>query len=145
MTQLTEQHARDIFAVANSRNVDQIVEQYADDATFQVPGQDKPLTGKGEIRSFLKENYTAFPDWVSNPKTVAVSGNEVLVVDSVSGTHDGPLVGWDGKSIAPTHRKVVLDGMTHIVMNESGKIRSFRVYGNPMQMPQQLGIAPPSA
>lgn len=145
MTQLTEQNAREIFAIANTRNVDKIVEQYADDATFQVPGQERPITGKGAIRSFLKENYVAFPDWSMNPKTVAVSGNEVLVVDSVSGTHDGPLTGWDGKSIAPTHRKVVLDGMTHIVMNESGKIKSFRVYGNPLAMSQQLEITARSA
>ncbi len=129
-----------MFAIANSRNVDKIVEQYADDATFQVPGQDKPLKGKDAIRSFLKENYTAFPDWSMSAKTVAVSGNEVLVVDSVSGTHTGPLTGWDGKSIAPTHRKVVLEGMTHLVLNEGGKIKSFRVYGNPLALPQQLGL-----
>ncbi len=140
MTQLTERDARDMFAIVNTRNVDKIVDQYADDATFQVPGQEKPFTGKEAIRSFLRENYTAFPDWTLNTKSVAVSGNEVLVVDSVSGTHSGQLIGWDGKSYAPTHRKVTLDGMTHIVLNESGKIKSFRVYGNPLAMPQQLGL-----
>ncbi len=143
MTQLTERDARDIFAIANTRNVDRIVDQYADDATFQVPGQEKPFAGKEAIRSFLKDNYTAFPDWAMTTKSLAVSGNEVLVVDSVTGTHKGPLTGFDGKSIAPTHRKVVLEGMTHIVLNDSGKIKSFRVYGNPLALPQQLGLPLP--
>jgi uncharacterized protein (TIGR02246 family) len=142
VTQLTERDARDMYAIANTRDVDKIVEQYADDAVFQVPGQDTPLSGREAIRSFLKENYTAFPDWTMSAKSVAVTGNEVLVVDSVSGTHTGPLTGWDGRSIAPTHRKVVLDGMTHIVLNEGGKIKSFRVYGNPLALPQQLGVSP---
>jgi steroid delta-isomerase-like uncharacterized protein len=142
MNQITERDAREILANANSRNVDKIIEQYADDATFQVPGQHEPLIGKDAIRTFFEENYTAFPDWSVNPKTVAVSGNEVLVVESVSGTHEGPLTDFDGNAIPPTHRKVVLDGMTHIVLDASGKIKSFRVYGNPMEMPKQLGVAP---
>ncbi len=144
MTQLTERDARDIFDTANTRDLDKIVDKFADDAIFQVPDQEKPFTGKEAIRSFLKDNYTAFPDWTMTAKSLAVSGNEVLVVDSVTGTHNGPLTGFGGKSIAPTHRKIALDEMTHIVVNEGGKIKSLRVYANPLSIPRQLGVSPES-
>jgi steroid delta-isomerase-like uncharacterized protein len=145
MKTLTEREALDMVNIANSRKVDQILEQYADDAVLEMPGEPKPFVGKEAIRAFEKENYTAFPDWTLNVKTVAVTGNEVLIVGTGSGTHEGPITGFDGQTIAPTHKKVVIEGMTHIVLNDGGKIKSFRVYGDSQAIREQLGIrtAPP--
>ena len=141
MTQLTEQDARQMFAVANTRNVDQIVEQYADDATFQIPALDSPLRGKEAIRSYLKGSFEAFPDWTLDVAKVFVSGDETVIVHSVSGTHTGPLAGADGKSIAPTHKKFVEDQMTRVALNEKGKVKSLRSYGNPADLYRQLGLS----
>ena len=144
MPPLTEKDAREMIARANTRNVDLVVDQYAEDAVFEMPGAPKPFRGKEEIRAFEKQNYTAFPDWTMNVKTIAVSGNEVLIVGSGTGTHTGPLTGYDGKLIPPTNKKVVIEGVTHLVLNDEGKIKSFRLYGDPLAIRQQLGLPVPT-
>ena len=141
MTQLTEQEARQMIAVVNTRNVDKIVEQYADDATFQVPNLEKPIHGKDAIRGFLSGSFVAFPDWTMDVSRVYITGNDVIVVNSVRGTQTGPLTAQDGKSIAPTNRKFFQDQMTRVVLNENGKVQSFRAYGNQLESSQHVEIA----
>jgi|SRR5580693_8993124 ketosteroid isomerase-like protein len=141
MTQLTEQSARDMIAVVNTRNVEKVVDQYAEDATFQVPDMTTPLHGRTEIRDFLTGSFAAFPDWTLDITKVFVSGDETVVVNSVRGTHTGPLTGKDGKTIAPTNKKFVSDQMTRIVLNENGKVQSLRAYGNPSDLYVQLGLS----
>jgi steroid delta-isomerase-like uncharacterized protein len=141
MTQLTVPEAREMIAVVNTRNVDKVMDQYADDATFQVPSLDTPLKGKEAIRSFMKGSFAAFPDWTIDARSVVVFGNETLVVNTVRGTHDGPLVGQDGKTIPATHKKFVQEQMTHVILNEKGKVQSLRAYGNPTELYYQLGLS----
>jgi len=129
-----------MFAVANTRNVEKVVDQFSEEATFQIPSMDKAIRGKQAIREYLKGAFEAFPDWSNEIKQVYVSGNETVVVNSVHGTHSGPLRGADGKSIAPTHRKFVQDEMTRVVLNEKGQVLSLRAYGNPSDLYRQLGL-----
>lgn len=145
MTQLTEQEARQMIAVVNTRNVDKVLEQYAEDATFQVPMLEKPLHGKTAIRGFLAGSFQAFPDWTLDVKNVYVSGHDVVVLNSVHGTQTGPFTAQDGKSIAPTNKKFAQEQMSRVVLNEAGKIQSFRAYGNSADLYQQLGLAVPTA
>lgn len=140
MTQLTEPEARQMIAVVNTRNVDKIVEQYAEDATYQVPSLETPIHGRNAIRGFLSGAFAAFPDWTMDVSRVYVAGNDVVVLNSVRGTHTGPLVSQDGKSIAPTNRKFVQDQMTRVVLNEHGKVQSLRAFGNPAELLHQLGL-----
>ena len=140
MTQLTEQEVRQMIAVVNSRNVEAIVDQYAEDATYQVPSMEKPLQGKAEIRGFLTGSFAAFPDWKMDVSRVYVTGNDIVVVDSVRGTHTGPLAQTHGQPIAPTNKKFVQEQMTRVVLNEHGKVKSLRSYGNPAELSQQLGL-----
>jgi steroid delta-isomerase-like uncharacterized protein len=140
MTPLTEQEARQMIAVVNTRNVDTIVEQYAEDATFQAPNMETPLRGKAAIRGFLTGSFAAFPDWTMDVSKVYVTGNDVVVVNSVRGTHTGPLAVPNGQPIAPTHKKFVQEQMTRVVLNASGKVESLRSYGNPAEITGQLGL-----
>jgi ketosteroid isomerase-like protein len=131
-----------MIAVANSRNAEKIVEQYADDATFQVPGLDTPLRGKTAIRGFLTESFAAFPDWTLDISKVIVSPDETLVVNSVRGTHTGPLAMNGRKSVPATNKKFAQEQVTRIVVNEQGKVTSLRAYGASPDLPQQLGLSP---
>jgi len=142
MTELTEQQSRQLIGVVNSRNVDTVVEQYAEDATFQVPSMETPIHGKNAIRAFYTGRFTAFPDWTIDVTKVFVSGDETVVVNSIHGTQTGPLVMTDGKSIAPTNRKFVQDQLTRLVVNAHGKVQSLRAYGNPAEVNHQLVISP---
>lgn len=140
MTQLTEQTVRQMVAVVNSRNVDQIVEQYATDATFQVPNLDAPLRGKDAIRSYLSESFAAFPDWTMDISKVFLSGDETVIVNSIHGTNTGPMAGRDGKALAPTNRKFAQEQVTRMVLNGAGKVQSLRAYGDPAELFHQLGL-----
>jgi steroid delta-isomerase-like uncharacterized protein len=140
LTQLTEQEARQMIAVVNTRNVDKVLEQYADDATFQVPNLEKPLTGKAAIRSYLTESFVAFPDWKMEIAKVFVQGSDVVIVDSVSGTHTGPLTAVDGTAVAPTNKKFVQEQMTRMVLNQQGKVQSLRSYGNAANVRPLTGV-----
>jgi ketosteroid isomerase-like protein len=140
MTQLTEQEARQMIANVNTRNVEKVLEQYADDATYQAPNLDSPIRGKPAIREYLKGSFAAFPDWTMDVTKVFVSGDETVIVNSVRGTHTGPLTGQNGKSIAPTNKQFVQDQLTRVVLNQQGKVLSLRAYGNPAEVYHQLGI-----
>ncbi len=140
MTQLTEQDARQMIAVVNTRNVEKVLEQYAEDATFQVPNLDKPLTGKAAIRSYLTESFVAFPDWNMEVSKVFIQGNDVVVIDSISGTHTGPLTAVDGTAVAPTNKKFVQEQMTRVVLNQHGKVQSLRSYGNAANLRPLTGL-----
>ncbi|HXQ94411.1 MAG TPA: ester cyclase [Thermoplasmata archaeon] len=119
-----------MIAVVNTRNVEKVLEHYAEDATFQVPNLETPLKGKVAIRSYLTENFVAFPDYTIEVSKVFVQGNDVVVVDSVSGTHTGPLMAADGTAIVPSNKKFVQEQMTRLVLNQNGKVQSLRSYGN---------------
>lgn len=139
MTAITEPQVREMIAVVNSRNVDKVLEQYAEDATFQTPSEEHAIRGKAAIRTAMTEAFAAFPDWTIDPKVISVAGNEVLIVNSVHGTHSGPL-NAAGKSIPATHRKFSQEQMTRIVLNEHGKVTALRAYGNPADIARQLGL-----
>ena len=141
MTQLTEHDARQMIAVVNTRNPEKIVEQYAEDVTFQVPGLDSPLHGKVAIREFLKGNFEAFPDWTMDISKVFVSADETVLVSSARGTHSGPMHGKDGTSIAPTNKKFVQEEMIRVALNEKGQVKSLRSYGNSADTLRQLGLS----
>jgi ketosteroid isomerase-like protein len=138
VTQLTEQHARQLIAEVNTRNVDKIVEQYAENASFQVPNLDAPLVGKEAIRTYVTGALAAFPDWTMDVKEVLVSGQEAVIVNSVHGTHTGPYTTKDGKSVDPTNKKLLQEQLTRVVVNADGKISLFRAYGNPSSINRML-------
>jgi len=127
-----------MMAVANTRNVEQIVEQYAENASFQVPRLESPIVGKEAIRSFLTTSFAAFPDWTMDINSVIVSGNEAMVVNSVHGTHTGPFTDTDGKAVVPTNKKFVQEQLTRVVVDEKGKVSLYRAYGNPSRMNRLL-------
>jgi ketosteroid isomerase-like protein len=138
MSTLTEQQTRLLFADVNTRNVAKIVEQYAEDASFQVPSLDAPLRGKEAIRSYLTGTFAAFPDWTMDISKVIVSGDEAVLVNSVHGTHTGPYTTRDGKSIVPTNKKLDQEQLARVVVNANGKVELFRAYGNPSAMNRML-------
>ncbi|HEV2318094.1 MAG TPA: nuclear transport factor 2 family protein [Thermoplasmata archaeon] len=140
MTAITETQVREMIAVVNTRNVEKVMDQYAEDATFQSPAQEHAIQGKSAIRTAYSEVFTAFPDWTIDPKTISITGNEVLIVNSVRGTHDGTFNAAAGKAIPATHRKFSQEQMTRVVLNEKGKVQSLRAYGNPAEVLQQLGL-----
>lgn len=129
-----------MIELVNTRNVDKLMEQYAENATFQVPSLDAPIKGKDAIRAFYKGSFAAFPDWTMDVNKLIVSGGETIVVNSVHGTHTGPLTGQNGQSIAPTNKRFTQELLTRVVFDSSDKVQSLRAYGNSSDMTRQLGL-----
>jgi len=140
LSQTTEQNARQMIELVNSRNVEKLLEQYTEDATFQVPSLDAPIRGKAAIRAYYKGNFAAFPDWSMEVSKVIVSGGETIVVDSVHGTHTGPLTLADGKLFPPTNKKFRQEELTRVLFDSNDKILSLRAYGNSTDLIRQLGL-----
>jgi predicted ester cyclase len=129
-----------MIELVNSRNVEKLMEEYAEGATFQVPGLDAPIKGKDAIRAFHAGTFAAFPDWSMVVSKVIISGGETIVVNSVHGTHTGPLAGVDGQSFAPTNRSFIQDLLTRVVFDTDDKVQSLRAYGNSSDLNRQLGL-----
>jgi steroid delta-isomerase-like uncharacterized protein len=140
LSQTTEQNARQMIELVNSRNVEKVMDQYAEDAIFQVPNLEAPIKGKDAIRAFFRGSFEAFPDWTMHVSKVIISGGETIVINSVHGTHTGPLIGANGKSFAPTNKKFTQDLLTRVVFDQSDKVRSLRAYGNSTDMTRPLGL-----
>lgn len=135
IVQTTELNARRMIENLKTRNVDKVMEQYAEDATFQIPSFDSPLKGKAAIRAFYAGTFTAFPDWTMDVTKVIVSGGESIVVNSVHGTHRGAFIAKDGHSVAPTNRRFSQEQLTRVIFNSSDKVQSLRSYGTPADVP----------
>ena len=129
-----------MIANVNSRNIEKVMAQYAEDATFQVPNLDEPVRGKEAIRAFLMRSFAAFPDWRMVVAKVIVSGGETIVVNSVGGTQTGRLTGTDGEEIPPTNLRFMQDQLTRVIFNREGKVQSLRAYGYPTESSRQVGF-----
>jgi predicted ester cyclase len=127
-----------MIAVVNTRNVEKVMEQYAENASFQVPNLETAIQGKEAIRSYLTGAFAAFPDWTMDINNVIVSGNQAIVVNSVHGTHTGPFTDSGGKAVVPTNKSFVQEQLTHVVVDENGKVSRYRAYGNPSRMNRLL-------
>jgi ketosteroid isomerase-like protein len=141
MSATTEQNARLLIRNLNARNVEIVLAQYAEDASFQDPSMSIPIRGKDAIRAHLKGSFGAFPDWRMVVSKLIISGGETIVVNSVQGTHTGPWSRSDGGQTAPTNRKFTQEQLTRVMFNATDKIQSFRAYGNPADVTRQLGIS----
>jgi len=140
MPDLTTDDVRRWMKVASSGDIDRMLAEFADDATVYGVLSPGPYVGKHAIRAWLSGVLTSFPDLREDLKTVAVHGAEALAVETMTGTNTGPIRTPDGKEIPPTHRKFSWDLMVHLTADNNGRIKSYRLYGNPLDLFRQLGL-----
>jgi predicted ester cyclase len=70
---------------------------------------------------------------------LAEQGDDVFVQWKLTGTHLGPL-----QDIAPTGKRVELDGIDHFVLRDGDVVSNFVVFDQ-MQYARQIGMLPPQA
>jgi len=140
MSPLTSDDVARWMKAANSGDLDQMMAEFAEDATALAVLGPGPAVGKPAIRAWLSGVLVAFPDLREEIQTLALRGNEALGVETMTGTHTGPIKTPDGREIAPTHRRFSWDLMVHFVADNHGRIKSYRLYGNPLELFQQLGL-----
>lgn len=95
---------------------------YAENVTSeQVDLGTPPLSGRAQvIDKNAKVFATAFPDLTGESELTIVSGNDILSVVLLKGTHQGPLPGPQGE-VAPTNKKIGYLTLQHVVTTPDGR------------------------
>jgi predicted ester cyclase len=94
--------------------------------------------GTAEIAAYFQEALAALPDWHMEVVTIAEQGDDVFVHWKLTGTHSGGTF----QGIAPTGRRIALDGMDHFVVRDGVVVSNFVVFDQ-MQFARAIGMLPP--
>lgn len=93
--------------------------------------------GPEEIGAYFEAAFAAVPDFHIEIVSLAEQGDDVFVQWRITGTHSG--AAWQG--IAPTGKRIELDGIDHFVMRD-GKVESNFVVFDQLQFARQIGMMP---
>ncbi|RME85979.1 MAG: ester cyclase [Caldilineae bacterium] len=120
---------------ANQRNLDLLDELLAADYVLHDPSN--PMVQDRETyKQFLGGHFTAFPDAKWTIDDLVAEGDRVVVRWTLSGTHEGPLMG-----IPPTNKSFAMSGIS-IYRLADGKIAEEWAVADVMGFMQQLGLLP---
>ena len=100
-----------------------------DPAPGQVPGPEG-------YRMFFTQMRTAFPDLSASPETVVADDESIAFAYTLTGTHNGPLLG-----IPPTGKKVKIRGL-QISKFKDGKMVERWGSSDELGLLSQLGVGP---
>ncbi len=102
-------------------------------ATTEMP----EIRGVDQMLTFLRVNFTAFPDWHEEIELMVGEGDKVAYITTGTATHRGPL-----GDIPPTGRSVRV--VNHIVQRiEDGKFAETWITWDNLAVLSQLGLLPP--
>ena len=93
--------------------------------------------GPESARQVVMMLRTAFPDLHFTIEELVAEGDMVACRMTMSGTHQGPLMG-----IAPTGRSVRQQAQVHFVRFRNGKVIEHRAVRDDLGMMRQLGVIP---
>ena len=130
------------FQLYNARDVEGLVNLYAEDATVVTPFG--TFEGRAAIREWWSRDKAAFPDGTLTLDVIVEQGDTLADEWTVVGTHTGPLVMPDGTELPPTGKRIELKGM-ELVQLRDGKIVVHRLYWDNMAVAGQLGVLPEAA
>lgn len=93
-----------------------------------------------EMQSHLNVFFTAFPDLRLSLEETHIQDGMAFIHWSTSGTNTGVF-----GEVAPTGKKVKINGVSHLYFNQEGKLYREFVYFNELDLLQQLGytLVPP--
>ena len=131
-----EKQARDSLKAWNAHDVDKILSEWTDDCIREDVALGTLYRGKAEVRATLESEFSAFPDFKLEFKSVIASGDRVATEWVTTGTFKGvlTLVG-----IQPTGKAFSLRGVS-IVEMRGDKIKRFTEYYDSSTLFKQLGI-----
>jgi steroid delta-isomerase-like uncharacterized protein len=132
-----ENHARGYFEAIAERDVDAMLEHWAEDGVVDLVPIGI-LRGPAQIGPFFRELFAAFPDFETTVARVAVGRDEV----SVEWRSRGHFTGAPFQGIEPNGRLVELRGVDVIEIAD-GKNVSNVAYYDGMAFARSIGLLPP--
>ena len=134
-----EKLAENIKKAWDDKDMNALVQHYAEDAVMFMPGEPEPIKG----REAIAKNQTAFlramPDFNLSFSLVLASGNHAVFEGVARGTFTGPLASPEG-DIPPTGKKVGLGFVFIGRVNADGLIEEDRTYFDTADFMRQLGV-----
>ncbi len=134
--------AKQLFDTLNAHDLDAYDRLGDDHAKFEGPGAAGALN-KEQTRAYTQGFITAFPDLHFDVERTIAQGDHVVVNWKGHGTHKGPLVTPDGKTIPATGKHAVVPGSSTIEI-KNGKVTSNKIYWDMVTLLGQLGLMPPA-
>jgi steroid delta-isomerase-like uncharacterized protein len=116
-------------------NLDQLYNDYAEDAVVEDSMYPHPFVGRAAIMSRKSAGMTAIPGLKVNVTNRIARGNQLTVEWVASGTHSG-----DYPGLAASGRSFSIPGVT-VVVRQSGKIVHESLYYDMAEVQRQLGSA----
>ncbi len=119
----SEKIVKEIFEAYNRRDIDFIINNFADDLIFVLPSGE--TMGKDGLPQAHSNLFDVFQDGRWSTQRVISKGNVVAVEILVEGTHTGKFLG-----IPATDKKTEIHVVWFIDFNEEGKIERVIDYWN---------------
>jgi predicted ester cyclase len=135
---------KDCWTLFNTKDWNKFPGCYAENASSEQVDMGMPaLVGRANvIEKNAKIFATAFPDLVGENELTIVSGNDILSVVLLKGTHKGALPGPQGE-IPPTNKKIGYLAVQHIQTTADGRsIAKERFIYDGGTFMSQLGLSP---
>ncbi len=107
----------------------------------EVVGPEGTYKGRDRLLAELQPLFTALPDYRFAMEQLIVEGNVVAYVAQLEGTHLGAYKTPDGRTIAPTGKRVVLP-MVNVRHVRGGKIVKVVNSYDRLSLLAQLGLLP---
>jgi steroid delta-isomerase-like uncharacterized protein len=122
----------------NSGNHEPLTQLYAEGAERSDPNVPQALRGPQQIGEYIAEVRAGFPDFKLEIINRIVSGDQIAIEWTCTGTHTGVFQG-----IAATGRRINISG-AGVSRVQNTQIVEERVYFDRLSLFQQLGAAPPA-
>jgi steroid delta-isomerase-like uncharacterized protein len=132
-----ENHARSYFEAVAARDVDAMLEHWAEDGVIDLVPLGI-LRGRQQIGAFFRELYAAFPDFETTVARVAAGQDEV----AVEWRSHGHFTGGPFQGVDPNGRLVEVRGVDVIEIAD-GKNVSNVAYYDGMAFARGVGLLPP--
>lgn len=126
----------------NAGDLDGVMDLYADDAVQQMP--DGRFEGKAAIRERLAQELSGFSDVKHTVRSFVEQDDAFCDEWTFAGTHTSPFPLPDGTELPPTGKRVTIDGM-ELVLIDDGKVVLNTLYYDNLAVAVQLGIIPQPA
>jgi steroid delta-isomerase-like uncharacterized protein len=122
------------YAAWNAHDPDAVAAVFAEDAVVHDAGSDELEIGRDVVRERAARLFAAFPDLTLTRVDLVIDGSRHADRWILTGSHEGELLG-----LAPTGRKVRVEGATFTVMNDGGLVAEDHHYMDLAGLLTQLG------
>ena len=124
------------FGQLNTHDISVLRQFWTADTYERFP--DRECRGADEIAAYFEGVFAAMPDFHMEVVNVAEQNEDVYVHWHMTGTHTG--APWSG--IAPTGKRIEMDGIDHFVMRDGRVVSNFVVFDQ-TQFARAVGLLPP--